>query len=63
MERIKAYQEGTLKATTVDNGAGIWQKWANANGDTDWFEEFMIIGHHLRSIILVLMVVRIRLNT
>lgn len=40
MERIKAYQEGTLKATTVDNGAGIWQKWANANGDTDWFEEF-----------------------
>ena len=40
MERIKAYQEGTLKATTVDNGAGIWQKWANANGNTDWFEEF-----------------------
>ena len=25
MERIKAYQEGTLKATTVDNGAGICQ--------------------------------------
>ena len=40
MERIKAYQEGTLKATTVDNGAGIWQKWASANGNTDWFEEF-----------------------
>lgn len=25
MERIKQYQEGTLKATTVDNGSGIWQ--------------------------------------
>ena len=40
MERIKAYQEGTLTATTVDNGSGIWQKWANANGNTDWFGEF-----------------------
>lgn len=40
MERIKAYQEGTLTATTVDNGSGIWQKWANANGNTDWFKEF-----------------------
>ena len=40
MERIKAYQEGTLKATTIDNGSGIWQKWANANGNTDWFKEF-----------------------
>ena len=40
MERIKQYQEGTLKASTVDNGSGIWQKWANANGDTDWMDEF-----------------------
>ena len=40
MERIKAYQEGTLAATTIDNGSGIWQKWANANGNTDWFDEF-----------------------
>ncbi len=40
MERIKAFQEGTLKATTVDNGSGIWQKWSNANGNTDWFDEF-----------------------
>lgn len=40
MERIKQYQEGTLKATTVDNGSGIWQKWSNANGNTDWMDEF-----------------------
>ncbi len=40
VERIKAYQDGTLAATTVDNGSGIWQKWANANGNTDWFSEF-----------------------
>lgn len=40
MERIKAYQDGTLAASTVDNGAGIWQKWSNANGNTDWFKEF-----------------------
>lgn len=40
MDRIKAFQEGTLKASTVDNGSGIWQKWSNANGNTDWFEEF-----------------------
>ena len=39
MERIKAYQEGTLTATTVDNGSGIWQKWSNANGNTDWMDE------------------------
>ena len=40
LERIKAYQDGTLTATTVDNGSGIWQKWSNANGNTDWMDEF-----------------------
>ena len=40
LERIQAYQAGTLKASTVDNGSGIWQKWSNANGNTDWFQEF-----------------------
>ena len=40
LERIKQFQEGTLTATTVDNGSGIWQKWSNANGNTDWMDEF-----------------------
>ena len=40
IERIKQFQAGTLTATTIDNGSGIWQKWSNANGDTDWMDEF-----------------------
>ena len=40
LDRIQKYQEGTFKDTTVDNGSGIWQKWSNANGNTDWMDEF-----------------------
>lgn len=40
VERIKGYQAGTFTDTTVDNGSGMWQKWQNANANTNWFDEF-----------------------
>lgn len=40
LERIKAYQDGTLDASTVpDNNGDRWQYYGGSNGNTDWFKE------------------------
>lgn len=50
LDRILAYQAGTLKETmTMNEQTRKWQAYGGANANTDWFKEFYMTGFRHKS--------------